>query len=301
MKNTKKVVMLAISICIMISANMAIAAPASNFAQQINPTVPGSGSGSGSSGGSGFGIGGIHNSKMTFKGLAYPNQRVMLLQDGQIIDQTTADVQSKFTMETTGMSAGSYQFALYAIDKMGVRSVMMIFPVNVTPGSKFTVENIIIPPTIVADKQMTIAGTNIEFFGQSVQNSNIEITVNGTQKMTQTDALGIYNFELETANLENGPYQSFDRVSTGGRESSYSDTIRFDIGEYVIENTNISCPQRGDLNNDCRVNLIDFSIAAFWYHKQTTGPFKIIEQEELNGDAYIDIMDFSIMAYYWTG
>ena len=53
----------------------------------------------------------------------------------------------------------------------------------------------------------------------------------------------------------------------------------------------------GDLNCDGRVNIIDFSIMAYWYNKKTTPPTKI----DLNGDGKITLIDFSIMAFYWTG
>jgi hypothetical protein len=59
--------------------------------------------------------------------------------------------------------------------------------------------------------------------------------------------------------------------------------------------------RRGDLNNDGRVNLIDFSIAAYWYDKSLPAVLLTREKERLNGDGRIDMADFSIMAYYWTG
>ncbi len=57
---------------------------------------------------------------------------------------------------------------------------------------------------------------------------------------------------------------------------------------------------KGDLNNDGLVNLIDFSIAAFWYRKSLSDAFKVVELERLNGDGAITLVDFSIMAFYWT-
>jgi len=58
---------------------------------------------------------------------------------------------------------------------------------------------------------------------------------------------------------------------------------------------------KGDLNDDNRVNLIDFSIAAYWYYRPFNQDFRLKEAERLNGDGKIDLVDFSIMAYYWTG
>jgi hypothetical protein len=47
--------------------------------------------------------------------------------------------------------------------------------------------------------------------------------------------------------------------------------------------------------------LIDFSIAAFWYKRPLSAEFLAREQKHLNGDGKIDLIDFSIMAFYWTG
>ena len=56
-----------------------------------------------------------------------------------------------------------------------------------------------------------------------------------------------------------------------------------------------------DLNEDGRCNLVDFSIAAFWYKRKLSPEFIVREKRHLNGDGKVDLVDFSIMAYYWTG
>ncbi len=73
---------------------------------------------------------------------------------------------------------------------------------------------------------------------------------------------------------------------------------------FVVGDTNVKKTgtfMRGDLNGDGRVNLIDFSIAAYWYHRPLSQSFIKIEASSLNGDGKLDLIDFSIMAYYWTG
>ena len=50
------------------------------------------------------------------------------------------------------------------------------------------------------------------------------------------------------------------------------------------------------MNKDSRVNLVDFSIAAYWYKRSTPPP-----SADLNGDGKVDLVDFSILAFYWTG
>ena len=54
--------------------------------------------------------------------------------------------------------------------------------------------------------------------------------------------------------------------------------------------------KRGDANGDGRVNLVDFSVAAYWY-KRANPPASV----DLNGDRKVDLVDFSIMAFHWSG
>jgi hypothetical protein len=54
--------------------------------------------------------------------------------------------------------------------------------------------------------------------------------------------------------------------------------------------------ERSDINGDGRINIVDFSVSAYWY-KRPNPPKSI----DLNDDGKVDLTDFSIMAYYWTG
>ena len=60
------------------------------------------------------------------------------------------------------------------------------------------------------------------------------------------------------------------------------------------------CPLT-DLTDDCRVDLIDFSIAEFWYKKSLSELLLIQEKVQLSGDGIINLVDLSIMGFYWTG
>ena len=53
---------------------------------------------------------------------------------------------------------------------------------------------------------------------------------------------------------------------------------------------------KGDTNGDNKVNLVDFSVAAYWY-KRSSPPVSA----DLSGDGKVDLVDFSIMAFNWTG
>lgn len=51
----------------------------------------------------------------------------------------------------------------------------------------------------------------------------------------------------------------------------------------------------GDLNSDSRVNIIDFSMIAYWFRRADPP-----READLNGDGKVDLVDFSILAFNWT-
>ena len=57
------------------------------------------------------------------------------------------------------------------------------------------------------------------------------------------------------------------------------------------------CNHPPDVNKDGRIDLIDFSIMAFWW-KRDIGTDNA---SDLNCDSRVDLVDFSILAYHWTG
>ena len=57
--------------------------------------------------------------------------------------------------------------------------------------------------------------------------------------------------------------------------------------------------ERADLNCDGYVNIVDFSILAYWYKRILT--LEAAKMVDLNHDGKVDLIDFSIMAYHWTG
>jgi hypothetical protein len=63
--------------------------------------------------------------------------------------------------------------------------------------------------------------------------------------------------------------------------------------------TNEACTKKGDINHDGKVNLVDFSILAYWYKRPLTAEAlkQCIDQ---NGDGKVTLADFSILAYFWT-
>lgn len=268
-------------------------------------TGGGNSGGGNSGGGGGGGAPSIPTTNVVFTGRAYPGSTVTLLKDAQVAATTIADSNANFQMYISGLSTGTYIFSTYSEDSNGIRSVLQTFPVAVTSGVTIKVGNIFIAPTIAVDKSEVKKGDNIIIFGQSAPNSEITINVNSEEEhfiKKTADPNGVYTLSFDTSVLESGQHTTRSKSSVMGEISSYSKVVGFIVG---TKNISQEIPKnnmlKGDVNNDKKVNLVDFSITAYWYKRQLTDAFKKVEIERLNGDGKIDLIDFSIIAYNWTG
>jgi hypothetical protein len=239
-----------------------------------------------------------------FSGLASPKSTVTLLRDGQIAATAPAETDGNFQITLSGLTGGDYIFTAYSEDSQGNLSSALTLPVSVASGVTANVSGIFIAPTISTDKSEVAQGDNIAIFGQTVPNGQISIVLNSNETYAQikSDANGRYSYNLDTASLALGQYYVKSKATLGGNVSAFSKILSFTVGnKTIISPPAQKCPGKADLNSDCRVDLVDFSIAAYWYQRPLSDSFKIIEINKLNGDGKIDLVDFSIMAYYWTG
>lgn len=234
-----------------------------------------------------------------FSGRAYPLSKVTILKDGQIAAATIAGPDSNFSISLTGLSDGNYNFSVLGEDKNGRHSTLFTFPVFITRGVIMSISGIFIAPTISVDKNEVKRGDNIGIFGQSISNSDITIAVNSENEIflkTKADKDGVYLYDFDTSELENGSHFTKSKAALGSQISVFSKTVGFSVGFKNVFAAEGKYPAKGDLTNDRRVNIVDFSVAAYWY-KRPSPPQAV----DLNGDGKVDLTDFSIMAYYWTG
>ncbi len=245
------------------------------------------------------------NTGVNFSGRAYPGSLVFLLKDGQMAASTIAGGDANFRINLTGLSSGSFIFTIYAEDQVGRRSTLFSFPVTLTIGATTDINGIFIAPTIATDKIEVRKGDNITILGQSVPNADISIAVHSDPEIfvkAYSDKYGGYLYNLDTSILAMDNHSTKSKASVTGDISQFGRSVAFKVGTKTVfaalpaaGTGNKVCDGRVDLNNDCRVNLIDYSILAFWY-KKVSPPEKV----DLNNDGKINIVDFSIMAYYWT-
>ncbi len=264
----------------------------------------GGGGGGGSGGGGGAGARGgatVEGAIANFSGRAYPGSSVVLLKDGQIVAKTVAGPDARFQISLSGISSGNYTFSLYGEDKVGRRSNPLSFDEKLTTGVTTNITGIYLSPTIAVDKSEVKKGDDIAIFGQTSVRSDVTIQVNSDETLfakTKSDGAGVYLYNFDTTPLEMGSHLTKAKATVANEISPYSPVVGFKVGtqNILVPVTTQVCNKRGDVNNDCRVNLVDFSIVAYWY-KRPGPPAKV----DLNGDGKVTLVDFSILAYNWTG
>ena len=252
----------------------------------------------------GGGGGGGANTGVNFSGRAYPLSKVSILKDGQLALSTIAGPDSNFTANLSNLASGDYTFSVYGEDKNGLRSSPFTFQIFITSGVTTNIGGIFIAPTIAVDKTEVKKGDNITIFGQSAPTSQIVISVNSAQEFfsdTSSDVNGVYLKNFDTSVLDVGAHSTKSKAEKNGEISSYGDLALFTVGtKNVLANTTNKLT-KCDLNGDGRCNLIDFSIAAYWYKRPLSAEMIVKEKKYLGGYGIIDLRDFSIMAFYWTG
>lgn len=257
--------------------------------------------GGGHGGGGGGGVTPIHlGTVVNFSGMAYPLSRVYILKDGQIAATTIADPAANFSVSLSDLNTNTYTFSVYGEDDKGRKSSFFSFPIFITKGTTVNIGNIFLSPTIDIDKSEVKKGDNLVIFGQSIPKKEIVISVHSDQEYFYkiiSNQMGVYLYNLDTSILEIGKHQTKSKSVLESQISQYTTPLSFIVGDENKTKDNTTCSLlRGDLNCDNHVNLIDFSIMAYWY-KKPNPPLKV----DLNSDMKISLVDFSIMAFNWTG
>ena len=159
---------------------------------------------------------------------------------------------------------------------------------------------IFLPPTIAIDKSEVKKGETLTAIGFSAPLAAISVIVNSDNEVienTTSDAQGLWTHTFDTAPLDYGDHTLRAKAKKAGDITTFSKALAFKVGtKNALSTPETKCAGRTDLDKDCRVNLVDYSILAYWY-KRAAPPAHV----DLSGDGKVDIVDFSIMAYYWTG
>jgi len=240
-----------------------------------------------------------------FRGKAYPSSKVTLLKDGQIAARLPTSPDASFEISLSGLSAGTYNFGVWLEDQEGNKSLTQNFVVTITAGVTTIISGIFLPPTISVDKIEVKRGEILNILGQTLPQAAVTIVINSEEeiiKKTEADKNGIWLYKFDTTEVNYGSHLAKSRADYQNDYSNYSNSVSFKVSNKTIYIPKIKkCPSKGDLNNDCRVNLVDFSITAYWYKRTLTSYARTEIDSKLKPDGKIDLVDFSILAYYWTG
>jgi hypothetical protein len=226
---------------------------------------------------------------------------VTILKDATVVSTTVADSNAMFKVSVGNLSSGNYFFSVYSEDAQGRRSNLLTFPASVTPGVTTNIGGVFVAPTIAVDKSQVKKGDNLSIFGQTAQSGKVTIQVNSDQTMfatTTADSSGIYLYNLDTTPLEMGDHSTKSKTTLSNEISSYSAAVGFLVG---TQNIFLTAQKKvtsikGDTNGDGKVNLIDFSVCAYWFGRPNPP-----KTADVNGDGKVNLVDFSILAYNWTG
>ncbi len=262
----------------------------------------GGGSGGGSSSGGGGGLFAFDplSGHVSLRGIAYPGSMVVLMRDGQIISQTQAGNDAVFVFDIDHVTPGAYTYGVWSRDTRGNRSIIYTFTIPVANGVGTVISGIFLPPTISFDKSQVRQGDTILLFGETAPQARLHVSVGSAKTLMRelvAEQNGSWTYRLDTSLLEYGRHTVTSRAFAGDAESGTSTMIQFTVGDQTVLKP-ASVPAAVDLNGDNRINIVDFSIMAFWYKRPLTDTGA---RSDLNHDNKVDLRDFSILAYYWTG
>ena len=238
----------------------------------------------------------IPKTAVSFSGFAYPNATVTLLKNGENKANVKANLAGEFNITLEENYSSTIVYSLFAEDVSGNRSLLINYPIAVQVNFLTQLSGIRFAPTIVTDKAEVRFGDYLTVNGYALPQKDMTITMRGVseQSFTLTSSEnGSYKIVLPLTTLPRGDYSVFINYKDDTRNSKF---IKFIIGETNIFFTDSLSSIPGDCNADKIINLIDFSILAFWYGKNNPPPCV-----DTNQDKIINLVDFSILAFYWTG
>jgi hypothetical protein len=239
---------------------------------------------------------------MSISGHAYPGNSVTLLKDSQIVVSTITGPDADFKLTLSDLAPGNYVFSVFGTDSKGNQSALYSFPISLTQGAIAQVSGVFLSPTISLNKSEYVKGDTVAILGQSSPGSKVTIYINSETERSvniNADKTGAYLYNFDSGLLELGAHTAKAKAATGTEISALSKVVSFAVVDKPkLPDNSVRCEtsRKGDFNCDKKINLIDFSILAYWYGRKGW-PAHL----DLNKNGKIDLSDFSIMVYHWTG
>ena len=199
------------------------------------------------------------------------------------------------------MTPGIVTFGIWAEDVNGLQSLSINLTFRVAPNAVTTVGGAYLPPTIGLEKNVVALGEPLGVFGQTVPDASVFVQRDqDKQNLTQSgsDPFGVWSADVDTSSLSNDSFHTagaYFQVQPQGNgavlRSSLGRFVSFFVGADQGDQDNCG---RSDINDDNRVNLVDFSILLFNWGGNNAN-------SDINLDGTVNLTDFSIMLFCWTG
>lgn len=270
-------------------------APISSTTPPVPPPTP-----SGDGGGTGGAVPIRAQTQVMLEGRAYPNSRVQILKDGQLIGMAQSDSNAKFSYMYSNATPGPTTFGFWSEDAKQIKSITYTTTFQVTQNAVTNVGNIYLPPTIRALVKRIAPGNILNIDGTTVPNSQVSVLLDKgkTPAMTATSSnIGSWDMKLPTTGLTPEIYHQilpFFELSQGEGSVRLKSGTGLALNIFVGNNEATDKSLGPDLNRDGKVNLTDFSMLLFRWNGND-------QLADLNKDGKVGIADFSILLFNWTG
>ncbi|MBI4426674.1 MAG: hypothetical protein HY567_03790 [Candidatus Kerfeldbacteria bacterium] len=240
---------------------------------------------------------GPQNPVVEFRGLAAPRAALTVTRNSSTVGQTTADDAASFAVTASDQSAGQYEFVVAGKDGDGRVLTSVSFTLNLTAGTTTIVTGVFLGPSIALDKTTVTTSESVSASGATAPGSSVTVTVTSEPKTytALADSNGRWQVTIKGADVGEGSHNVKARaIANGVTASAFSASVSFSVS---AEPTPAPSYKPSDINQDTKVNLIDFSIMLFYWQQRNPANPRV----DLNGDGIVNIVDFSILLYEWTG
>lgn len=136
-------------------------------------------------------------------------------------------------------------------------------------------------------------------FGTAAPQATVTTIIHSSNEIAKNVSAGLdgrWVYKLDTLSLENGFHTAKARAVFAGDFTPFSESLAFQVGDATSTDNPVRDLASVDANKDGKINLLDFSIMAYWFGR--ANPPKNVD---LNHDGKVNLTDLSILAYYWTG
>lgn len=253
-----------------------------------------------------------NNPVVEFHGVAAPDVPVTVTRGTTELITVRAAADATFDITLSDQPAGQQTYVVSATDAQNHALAPVTFALNLVVGGTTIVNGVFLGPSIAIDATTVQLGGTVTVSGTTAPSSNVTISIQSAdvQYTVTAGSTGAWSKAIDTDDVGEGTHSLRARATTTTNViSAYSTSLTFTVtavpspgeqpvpGEPEPEPEEKPSPKRADLDEDEKIDLVDFSILLYyWKQKNPANP-----RADINKDGIVDLTDFSIMLYQWTG